>query len=67
MDSLMRIGEVSEWLGVPKSAIYERTRKGVIPCYKVGKYLVFSKSELEHWLQQFRQGGEIVDEPARIP
>ncbi len=32
-------------------------RLGEIPHYRVGKKILFKKSELDRWLEQFREGG----------
>ena len=42
-------------------------RLSEIPHYRVGKKILFKKSELDHWMEQFREGGtqnldRIVDE-----
>lgn len=40
--------------GVPmsKSKLYKKTAKGLIPYRKVGKSLVFSRREIDEWLEQ---------------
>ncbi len=32
-------------------------RLGEIPHFRVGRKVLFKKSELDHWLEQFREGG----------
>ena len=43
---LLTLDEVVTWLRVPRSWVYERTRKGQIPHVKLGKYLRFSRQAL---------------------
>jgi excisionase family DNA binding protein len=47
---LLTLDEVATWLRVPRSWIYERTRKGQIPHVKLGKYLRFPRQALAEWL-----------------
>jgi excisionase family DNA binding protein len=57
---LLTIGEVSALLKVPKSWVYERTRRrGVerFPHIKLGKYLRFEESEIRRYLSRNREGG----------
>jgi len=54
MDRLLTTEELSKVLNVPKSWIYDRTRKSGperIPHFKVGKYIRFSESEVMSYLQ----------------
>ena len=47
---LLTIDEVAALLKVPKSWIYERTRRKAIPHIKLGKYLRFQADVLARWL-----------------
>lgn len=49
-EDLLTLDEVVAWLRVPRSWVYERTRKGQIPCLKLGKYLRFPRQALAQWL-----------------
>lgn len=52
---LITINEMAEFLRVPKSWIYARTRETVpdsIPRVKVGKYVRFVKNEVMAWLKR---------------
>jgi predicted DNA-binding transcriptional regulator AlpA len=54
-DSLLdRIGlnEAMEITGLKQSAIYKKTMQGDIPNKKFGKKLIFSRRELEIWMDQ---------------
>ncbi len=33
------------------------SRLGEIPHFRVGKKVVFKKSELDHWIEKYREGG----------
>ena len=57
-DELLTLDEAAALLKVPKSWIYERTRKGAIPHLKLGKYLRFPRATLLQWVStQGRSGG----------
>jgi excisionase family DNA binding protein len=59
MDRLLTVSEVAALLGVPRSWIYERTRREgpeVIPHFKLGKYLRFRRDEVERFLEAKRSG-----------
>jgi excisionase family DNA binding protein len=46
--------ELADWLKVPLSWIYDRTRRGGperLPMYKIGRYLRFSVPEIEDYLR----------------
>lgn len=55
-EKLLGIDELSQFLGVPKSWIYERTRKGEIPHIKLGRYLRFNTQEIREWLKKYQKG-----------
>jgi excisionase family DNA binding protein len=58
-DELLTLEETAALLKVPKSWIYERTRKGTIPHLKLGKYLRFPLADLLLWITTHgRQGRE---------
>ena len=52
----LTIEEAEALLRVPRSWLYERTRKGEIPHLKLGKYLRFDREELLAWVQARRVG-----------
>ncbi|MDA9101151.1 helix-turn-helix domain-containing protein [Omnitrophica bacterium] len=52
---LVKVEEMAKILDVPKSWIYDRTRRNdnSIPCIKVGKYLRFDPAQvIEHFRQK---------------
>jgi predicted DNA-binding transcriptional regulator AlpA len=57
LKKLWSISEVAEYLGVPKSWIYDRTgpeSAETVPHFKIGKYLRFDpeSEEFKTWLQR---------------
>ncbi len=54
-EPFITVDALAQILGVPKSFIYERTSRGQIPCYRIGRLLRFRLSEVEAWLDEERQ------------
>jgi excisionase family DNA binding protein len=50
--NLISVKELASILSVPVSWIYQRTRTGEIPFYKIGKYCRFSETEIWAWLKE---------------
>ncbi len=62
MDELLTVDEVAEWLKVPPSWIYERTRRrgeGRLPFIKLGKYLRFEAAAVRNYLERQRRSSLI--------
>lgn len=57
-EGLLTIEEVSVLLNVPRSWLYERTRRNEIPCFKIGKYLRFRREEILAWRERFYRDGQ---------
>ncbi len=57
--SFLTIKDLSQLLDVPKSFIYEHTRKGSndpIPgAFRFGKHLRFKKDEIDKWIERHRK------------
>jgi len=54
---LMTVSEIADFLKVPKSWVYERTRlfgNQRLPHIRLGKYLRFSVSEVMAWVEKQR-------------
>ncbi len=52
-DQLLTVEEVAEMLRVPKSWVYERTRRRApnrIPGFRLGKYWRFREADVLEWL-----------------
>lgn len=52
--NLLTIDEVCIMLNFKRGYVYELAMKGKIPCYRVGRSLRFSKTELEQWIKAGR-------------
>ena len=58
MDDLLTVDDDAQWLKVPQSWIYERTRRrgeGRLPCLKLGKYLRFEAVAVRSYLDRQRR------------
>ena len=60
-NQLLTVEEVAEMLRVPRSWVYERTRRCVLgeqlPHLKLGKYLRFEKEAVLEFVGRLRRGG----------
>jgi len=57
----LRVEDIMEIVSVPRSWVYEHTRRGSadpIPCYRFGKHLRFNQGEIEDWIKRHRRGEE---------
>ena len=50
--NLISINEMAKKLSVPISWIYQRTRTGEIPHYKIGKYVRFDEEMVWEWIKK---------------
>jgi excisionase family DNA binding protein len=50
--SLLTAGQVAERLGVPKTWVYEQSRKGRIPTVTLGRYRRYRAEAIERWVEQ---------------
>jgi excisionase family DNA binding protein len=58
-DSLLTVEEIAEFLRVPSSWVYERTRSrnvNRIPGFRLGKYWRFRKADILAWIERQRVG-----------
>jgi len=54
----LSISELTEILSLPRSFVYEHTRKGSpdpIPAFRFGKHLRFKKDEVDKWIEKHRK------------
>ena len=54
----LTIDELTEMLTLPKSFIYEHTRKGStdpIPVFRFGKHLRFKRQDIDTWIEKHRK------------
>ena len=49
---LMRAEQVGELLGVPKSWVWEQSRKGRIPTVRLGRYRRYRREAIERWIEE---------------
>jgi excisionase family DNA binding protein len=49
---LLTVEQAAEYLQVPVSWIYDRTRKGDIPMRKVGRHCRFPRAEFLLWIER---------------
>jgi excisionase family DNA binding protein len=49
---LLSAEQVAEMLGVPKSWVYEQSRKGAIPTVTLGRYRRYRAEAVEEWIKQ---------------
>ena len=55
---LLTVKELAEWLKVPRSWVYERTRRrgrDQLPHIKIGKYVRFEEQAVREFLARQRQ------------
>jgi excisionase family DNA binding protein len=46
---------VAEILGVPKTWVYEQSRKGAIPFVPLGRYRRYRREAIEAWIEEREQ------------
>jgi len=47
---ILTIGELSEYLKIPRSTLYKLCQEGRIPSQKVGRHWRFRKDTIDKWL-----------------
>jgi excisionase family DNA binding protein len=52
--SVLTIGELCNYLKVPKSTLYKLAQEGKIPGQKVGRHWRFRKQAVDRWLEETR-------------
>jgi excisionase family DNA binding protein len=45
---------------VPLAWIYQKAAKGLIPSFRLGRYVRFRPDDVERWLQAHRRGVEVA-------
>jgi excisionase family DNA binding protein len=53
---LLTAAEVASMLGVPKSWVYEQSRRGLIPTVALGRYRRFRAEAIARVIEQLEQG-----------
>jgi excisionase family DNA binding protein len=54
---LLTAEQVGELLGVPKSWVYEQSRKGRIPTVTLGRYRRYRAEAIEKWIAELEEEG----------
>jgi excisionase family DNA binding protein len=49
---LLSAADVAEFLGVPVSWVRTATRRGELPCVRVGHYIRYSGPVIENWVME---------------
>jgi len=49
----MTVGEIAEYLRIPRPSVYKLAQKGKIPCQKVGRHWRFRREAVDKWLEQW--------------
>ncbi|GAA4187156.1 hypothetical protein GCM10022252_20220 [Streptosporangium oxazolinicum] len=49
---LMSVEDVADYLGVPKSTVYDQWKTWGLPAYRVGRNLRFRERNVESWLER---------------
>jgi excisionase family DNA binding protein len=55
-EKLLTPRELSERYDVPLAWIYQKAAKGLIPSFRLGRYVRFRPDDVERWLQEHRRG-----------
>jgi excisionase family DNA binding protein len=47
---VLSVLEAADFLGLSRNCVYEYANRGTIPCQRVGRRLLFSRTALVRWL-----------------
>lgn len=61
----LSVTSAAAYLDWPRQRLYKLTAQGAIPHYKQDGRLLFHRQELDHWLTQYRQGGDWMTDAKR--
>lgn len=54
LSDVLTIEELAAYLKISKSTLYKLTRRGEIPCQKIGRHWRFRKEAIDRWLEETR-------------
>lgn len=54
LSDVLTIEELSTYLKISKSTLYKLTRRGEVPCQKIGRHWRFRKEAIDRWLEETR-------------
>ncbi len=57
-NAVLTIGELADYLKIPKSTVYKLAQQGKIPGQKIGRHWRFSKQAIDQWLEQTHKLGK---------
>ena len=57
-ERLLTAAEVADFLGVPKTWVYEQSRAGRIPTVTLGRYRRYRREAIEQWLADLEKRGQ---------
>jgi len=67
-ESFLTVNDVSEYLKIKASTLYQWVASGGIPFFRLGRLIRFRKEEIDVWLESQRgQGQKPAPGPLRIP
>ena len=49
-DDVISVAECAAWLGVNKKTLYDGAAKGELPCGRVGRRILLSRTAIRAWL-----------------
>lgn len=55
--TLLTAGQVAKLLGVPRSWVYEQSRRGSIPTVTLGRYRRYRAEAIDEWLAELERTG----------
>lgn len=61
----LSIDDVSKYLGIKRSNLYQRVERREIPFYRFGRLIRFKKTDIELWAEGFRNEEVNLDHGAR--
>jgi excisionase family DNA binding protein len=53
---LLTADQVATLLGVPKSWVYEQSRRGLIPTVTLGRYRRYRAEAIDEWIERLEAG-----------
>ncbi len=65
-ESLLTAEQVASVLGVPRSWVYEQSRRGTIPTVTLGRYRRYRREAIEAWVADMEAGGPAGGRDLRV-
>jgi excisionase family DNA binding protein len=54
-DLVFTADELAAKLGVDRKTVYDGASRGVIPCRRLGRRVLFPRAAIERWLEESKQ------------